>query len=203
MKTASPLQITERIVETYPFDGEWKRLFDEPDIRFSTLVRGEAKSGKSTYMARFAQYASRFGRVLYVSAEERLNSKTLQNRLKQCGVTSEKVRFIHTKTIADIEQTIQKGGFRFVIIDSIQHVQMSYNDFEALRIKFRRRKLSWHLVMQMGENITKWKHEVDVLVDVKEGIAHVHGRYNAKNSIRIFRQHDRQTSLFDECHALH
>jgi hypothetical protein len=148
-------------------------------------------------MAKFAQYVSRFGRVLYVSAEERLNSKTLQNRLKQCGVTSEKVRFVHTKNVADIESTIQKGGFRFVIIDSIQHVQMTYNDFEALRTKFRRRKLSWHLVMQMGENITKWKHEVDVLVDVKQGVAHVHGRYNAANSIRIFNTHNQQTSLFD------
>jgi adenosyl cobinamide kinase/adenosyl cobinamide phosphate guanylyltransferase len=197
MKTVSPIQIIERTVETYPFDGEWKRLFDEPDIRFSSLIRGEAKSGKSTYMAKFAQYASRFRRVLYVSAEERLNSKTLQNRLKQCGVTSEKVRFIHTKNITEIEKTIKTGGYRFVIIDSIQHVQMSYNDFEDLRTKFRRRKLSFHLVMQMGENITKWKHEVDVLVEVKQGIAHIHGRYNAHNSIQIFKQHNQQTSLFD------
>lgn len=197
MKTVSPTQITKRTVETYPFAGEWKRLFDEPDIRFSTLVRGEAKSGKSTYMAKFAQYASQFGRVLYVSAEERLNSKTLQNRLKQCGVTSEKVRFIHTKNIQDIEKTIKTGGFRFVIIDSIQHAQISYNEFEELRQKFRRRKLSFHLVMQMGENITKWKHEVDVLINIKQGIAHVHGRYNAANSICIFKAYNQQTTLFD------
>ena len=197
MKTVSPVQITARTVETYPFEGEWLRLFDEPDIRFSTLVRGEAKSGKSTYMAKFAQYASRFGRVLYVSAEERLNSKTLQSRLKLCGVTSEKVRFIHTRNIPDIEHAIKNGGYRFVIIDSIQHVQMTYNDFEALRTRFRRRKLSRRLVMQMGENITKWKHEVDVLVDVKQGVAHVHGRYNAASSIRIFNMYNQQQALFD------
>ena len=77
MRTQSPLEIAERTVETYAFDGEWKLLFGEPDIRFSTLIQGEAKSGKSTYAAKFAQYCAQFGRVLYISAEERLNSKSL------------------------------------------------------------------------------------------------------------------------------
>ena len=197
MKTLSPTQITERVVEVYPFEGEWQKLLGEPDIRFSTLIRGEAKSGKSTYAARFAQYISQFGRTLYVSAEERLNSKTLQNRLKQCGVTSEKVRFIHTKNIAEIEKVIQNGGFRFVIIDSIQHVQMTYNEFESLRFKFRRRKLSWHLIMQMGESITKWKHEVDVLIEVKQGRAQAHGRYNAASSMKVLESTDPQQTLFN------
>ena len=196
MKTMSPSQITERVVDCYPFEGEWKKILGEPDIRFSTLIRGEAKSGKSTYAAKFSQYISQFGKTLYVSAEERLNSKTLQQRIKQCGVTSDKIRFIHTKNIAEIEKFIQNGGYRFVIIDSIQHVQMSYNDFEALRFKFRRRKLSWHLIMQMGENITKWKHEVDVLIEVRQGRAYVHGRYSAADSMRVLNESNGQTSLF-------
>ncbi len=195
MRTVSPLQISERKIEVYPFEGGWKKIFGEPDIRFSSLIRGEAKSGKSTFCAKFAQMVSQFGRVLYVSAEERLNSKTLQNRLKLCGVTSPKVRFIHTKNVADIEKTVQTGGFRFVIIDSVQHVSMSYDEFEALRTKFKRRKLSWHLIMQKGVSITKWKHEVDVLVEVKSGRAFVHGRYNPANSMTIF--NSRQQSLFD------
>lgn len=187
MKTVSPLAIAERNIETYPFTGDWNKILGEPDIRFSTLIRGEAKSGKSTYCAKFSQYCSQFGKVLYVSAEERLNSKTLQNRLKLCKVVSPKVRFIHTRNIDEIERKIQTGGFRFIIIDSIQHVDMSYQEFEALRTKFKRRKLSWHLIMQMGVSITKWKHEVDVLVDIKDGKAFVHGRYSAANSMNIFK----------------
>lgn len=197
MKTLSPSQISERIVETYPFEGDWQKVLGEPDIRFSTMIRGEAKSGKSTYAATFAQYISQFGRVLYVSAEERLYSKTLQQRIKQCGVTSEKVRFVHTKNITEIEKLIQTGGYRFVIIDSIQHVQMTYNEFEAMRFKFRRRKLSWHLIMQMGENITKWKHEVDVLIELKQGRAQAHGRYNAASSIEILKPANGQQTLFN------
>jgi adenosyl cobinamide kinase/adenosyl cobinamide phosphate guanylyltransferase len=186
MRTQSPLEIAERTVETYPFEGEWKLLFGEPDIRFSTLIQGEAKSGKSTYAAKFAQYiGENFGRALYISAEERLNSKTLQNRLKLCNVTSTNVRFIHCKNIEEIEACIKSGKFRFVIMDSVQHVQMTYNQFEAMRHRFKKRKLSWHLIMQMGVDVTKWKHEVDVLVMVKNGRAYIKGRYSESNSMQV------------------
>ena len=197
MKTKSPLQITEQNIETYPFTGDWQKLFGEPDIRFSTLIRGEAKSGKSTYCAKFAQYAAaNFGRVLYVSAEERLNSQTLKSRLQYCGVTSERVRFIHTKDIGEIRAAIKTGGYRFVIIDSVQHVQMKYSDFETLRTEFKRRKLSWHLIMQMGENITKWRHEVDAVIDIKRGAAFVHGRYREAHAVRIINHQTNQPTLF-------
>lgn len=196
MRTFSPKEISEANVEVYPFMGDWKKLLGEPDIRFSTLIRGEAKSGKSTYAAKFAQYISQFGRVLYVSAEERLKSKTLQQRLNHCGVTSEKIRFVHEKDVKNIEQLVKNGGYRFVIIDSVQHVQMSYNDFEDMRFKFKKRKLSWHLIMQMGVDITKWKHEVDVLIEVKQGFAQAHGRYNAANRIQVLQTENQQQTLF-------
>jgi len=77
MRTYSPTDIEEKTIEVYPFQAEWKILLGEPDIRFSTLINGPAKSGKSTYCAKLAQYFSQWDRVLYVSAEERINSKTL------------------------------------------------------------------------------------------------------------------------------
>ncbi|MDD4516858.1 bifunctional adenosylcobinamide kinase/adenosylcobinamide-phosphate guanylyltransferase [Massilibacteroides sp.] len=196
MRTWSPASISERNIETYPFTGEWERIFGNPDIRFSTLIRGEAKSGKSTFCAKMAQYVSQFGRVLYVTAEERINSKTLQDRISRCGVTSENVRFAHVRDLNEIEKIIQNGGFRFVFVDSVQHVKMNVDQWTNLKIKFRRRKLSWHLVMQMGENITKYKHEVDVLVNVSAGVASISGRYNQATAVRVF--DDNQPSLFNQ-----
>ena len=196
MRTYSPLDIEESKIETYPFVDEWKVLLGEPDVRFSSLIRGDAKSGKSTYCAKFAQMVSPFGRVLYVTAEERIRSKTLQGRLKACGVVSAKVRFLHTKDIKDIDATVRTGGYRFVIIDSVQHVKMSYEDFEAMRQKYKRRKISWHLVMQMGVPIDKWKHEVDVLVNVKEGYAYAHGRYGKADRMEVLKRQNAQGSLF-------
>jgi hypothetical protein len=196
MRTYSPSDIEESKIDTYPFVDGWKVLLGEPDVRFSALIRGEAKSGKSTYCAKFAQMTSCFGRVLYVSAEERIKSKTLQNRLKYCGVTSPKVRFVHTKYIAEIDAIVRTGGFRFVIIDSVQHVNMSYEDFEAMRQKYKRRKISWHLVMQMGVPIDKWKHEVDILVNIKDGYAYAHGRYSKSDRMEVLSKRNSQGSLF-------
>ncbi len=196
MRTFSPKQIAERICETYPFEGDWKKILGEPDIRFSTLIRGEAKSGKSTYAAKFAQMCSEFGRVLYITAEERINSKTLKQRLEYCGVTSEKVRFVHEKDFDNIEGMIRRGKYRFVIFDSVQHINMSFEQFETMRHNFKRRKLSYHLIMQMGISIAKWKHEVDVLIEVKQGFAQVHGRYNAANRIQVLHGNNQQQRLF-------
>lgn len=196
MRTQSPQEIALRTVETYAFEGEWKQLFDEPDIRFSTLIQGEAKSGKSTYCALFAQYlAHNFGRVLYISAEERLNSKTLQSRLRLCNVTSNNVRFIHEKSYDAIKKQIKNGKYRFVFFDSVQHIQMTYQQFEDLRHEFKRRKLSYHLVMQMGVDITKWKHEVDALVMVKHGRAYIKGRFNQANSMQVLSGSNQQQSI--------
>ena len=196
MRTQSPLEISARSVETYAFTGEWMKLFGEPDIRFSTLIQGEAKSGKSTYCAHFAQYlGENFGRVLYISAEERLNSKTLQNRLKLCNVTSNNVRFIHEKHFEAIKQQIKNGKYRFVIFDSVQHIQMTYNQFEDMRHEFKRRKLSFHLVMQMGVDITKWKHEVDALVMLKNGYADIKGRFSEANRMQVLKSNNPQQSL--------
>lgn len=196
MRTQSPQEIALRTVETYAFEGEWKQLFDEPDIRFSTLIQGEAKSGKSTYCALFAQYlAQNFGRVLYISAEERLNSKTLQSRLRLCNVTSNNVRFFHEKSYDAIKKQIKNGKYRFVFFDSVQHIQMTYQQFEDLRHEFKRRKLSYHLVMQMGVDITKWKHEVDALVMVKHGRAYIKGRFNQANSMQVLSGSNQQQSI--------
>lgn len=196
MRTQSPSEIAGRTVETYAFTGEWMKLFGEPDIRFSTLIQGEAKSGKSTYCAKLAQYlGENFGRVLYISAEERLNSKTLQNRLKLCNVTSNNVRFIHEKHFEAIKQQIKNGKYRFVIFDSVQHIQMTYNQFEDMRHEFKRRKLSFHLVMQMGVDITKWKHEVDALVMLKNGYADIKGRFSEANRMQVLKSNNPQQSL--------
>ena len=196
MRTFSPLDVTSCTVKTHPFTGDWHRLFEEPDVRFSTIVRGEAKSGKSTYAYKFAQYVSQFGRILYVSAEENIKSATVQNRLRYCGVVSEKIRFIYTKNVDNLDTLLKTGGYRFVIVDSVQSLGMNFETFKHLKDKYRKRMLSWHLVMQMGVNITQWKHEVDCLVSLQRGIASVDGRFAASDSIRILQPKNQQQTLF-------
>jgi DNA repair protein RadA/Sms len=89
-----------------------------------TLVGGDPGIGKSTLMLQLSQYlAANSGKVLYVSGEESFSQAQLRaNRLKSVHDRL----FIYTETsVSSIAKEIQKGGYAFVVIDSIQSVYSS------------------------------------------------------------------------------
>jgi DNA repair protein RadA/Sms len=89
-----------------------------------TLVGGDPGIGKSTLMLQLSQYlAANAGKVLYVSGEESFSQAQLRaNRLKSVHDRL----FIYTETsVSSIAKEIQKGGYAFVVIDSIQSVYSS------------------------------------------------------------------------------
>jgi len=89
-----------------------------------TLVGGDPGIGKSTMMLQLSQHlAANQGKVLYVSGEESFNQARLRaDRLK---AVHDRL-FIYTETsVSSITKEIQKGGYSFVVIDSIQSVYSS------------------------------------------------------------------------------
>ena len=89
-----------------------------------TLVGGDPGIGKSSLMLQLSQYlAANAGKVLYVSGEESFSQAQLRaNRLKSVHDRL----FIYTETsVSSIAKEIQKGGYAFVVIDSIQSVYSS------------------------------------------------------------------------------
>lgn len=89
-----------------------------------TLVGGDPGIGKSTLMLQLSQYlAANAGKVLYVSGEESFSQAQLRaNRLKSVHDRL----YIYTETsVSSIAKEIQKGGYAFVVIDSIQSVYSS------------------------------------------------------------------------------
>ena len=89
-----------------------------------TLVGGDPGIGKSTLMLQLSQYlAAEAGKVLYVSGEESFSQARLRaDRLK---AVHDRL-FIYTETsVSSISKEIQKGGYAFVVIDSIQSVYSS------------------------------------------------------------------------------
>ncbi len=89
-----------------------------------TLVGGDPGIGKSTLMLQLSQFlAANAGKVLYVSGEESFSQAQLRaNRLKSVHDRL----FIYTETsVSSIAKEIQKGGYAFVVIDSIQSVYSS------------------------------------------------------------------------------
>jgi len=89
-----------------------------------TLVGGDPGIGKSTLMLQLSQHlAAKVGKVLYVSGEESFSQARLRaDRLK---AVDDRL-FIYTETsVTHISKEVQKGGYAFVVVDSIQSVYSS------------------------------------------------------------------------------
>ena len=182
--TYSPKRVMERNFKTYPFDGKWRELLGCPSEDFSSIIYGKAKSGKSTFCLRMAQYLADLTgkRVLYVAAEEGI-SQTLQERISANNITNNKVRFVKYRKIDDILWAIDRVRPRFTIFDSVQHIGMTIKDFIELKQSQGRKIRSWHLVHQVTKSgqykgDEEWAHETDVKIELKNGIAYAEGRFN-------------------------
>jgi DNA repair protein RadA/Sms len=83
------------------------------------LVAGQPGIGKSTLLLQVSAYIAHQESVLYVSGEESANQVKL--RAERLGAEkSEKLDFASSTSADDIAATIRSGGYRLVIIDSIQ-----------------------------------------------------------------------------------
>ncbi len=83
------------------------------------LVGGEPGVGKSTLLLEIASKLSAEGKTLYVSAEESPRQVGIRaERLK--GVAIDKLYVADEEKVENIHKIIEKEGFSFVVIDSIQ-----------------------------------------------------------------------------------
>lgn len=170
LRTYSLKELSEITSEEYELTGEWKKAFDTLDVRSILIFRGAPKSGKSTLLMKFANYLSEnFGKSLYVFAEENnKKSKDIKKRIAatQANLECIKFRALFTRDKEDIDHFLDRGGYKFVFIDSIQECNMSYVDFLELFEKYKRKKLMWILVSQIGCDISKYKHKATAIVEI-------------------------------------
>ncbi len=198
--TYSPQTIREKNFKTYPFTGDWEKLIGQPDVRFSSIIHGVAKSGKSTFCLKFAQYCSQWGKVLYVASEE-LISMSLQQRLETYNIVSPKIRFVGIRSVEGLEHLARNARPRFIIVDSAQILGLGFKDFKRLKETFKRMYRSWHIVLQSKANGdfkggTEWVHETDVKIKVENGIATAQGRFNGEGRMQVFKRNQIQQQLF-------
>lgn len=155
------------------FTGRWRELFNSPTKGFSALVYGRPKSGKSTLAIDFAGYLARnFGRVLYASIEEGARG-TVAERINRLGAG-------HADLLVSNHLPADLSGYRFVFIDSVSRGRM---DIDQLRDLIR----DWpdvgfvfifHVTKDgMPRGSAEFQHEVDVIVEVKDGYAEAVGRF--------------------------
>jgi DNA replication protein DnaC len=124
-KTYSAKDISKMEFEHLDFDGQYFDYFGRPARGFMMILHGMPFGGKTTFTLQFAQYLTRFGKVLFVSAEEGLTAtfKSKIENLKIADVMFSDERF---------SEAILKDARRydFVVIDSISKVSLAAERLE-------------------------------------------------------------------------
>lgn len=159
--------------ETLSLQGRYRELLGDPSVGFSAMVYGLPKSGKSTLCLDFASYlAQHHGQVLYCAIEEGFGY-TLKEKIERLGAAHPRL-FVAGQLPKSLE------SFDFVFIDSVSKAGMDLSQLEALRKDYPRTSFIfiYHTTKEgrfRGENAHA--HEVDVIVQVENGLAKAKGRF--------------------------
>lgn len=159
--------------DTLAFTGRWRELLGQPSRGFSAIIYGMPKSGKSTLAADLSGYLARnFGKALYASLEEGARG-TITERLERLGAS-------HPDLILANHLPADLGSYPFVIIDSVSRGGV---ELEVMRSLIRQwPKTTFIFIFHVTKAGTprgtlEFQHEVDVIVEVKDGNATSIGRF--------------------------
>jgi hypothetical protein len=177
-------EILNQHYEMLPFSGKWKELMGQPAKNFTLMLHGEPGSGKTTFMMMFVKYLSGFGSVLFISSEE-FGSPTLQSKIKDyLNPVPENVHFAGSVNNADL------SGYQFIVMDSINDLGLSLDDFKNLKAK--NPDTAFIFLVQHTKNgqfrgSKEWEHEAQIVAEVSEGtITITKNRYGVMGTMPFF-----------------
>lgn len=169
---------------------EWYNFLGNPSENFFMLVYGNAGNGKSSFAYKFSEFlANNFGKALYIAGEEGI-SKTTQNKANLYGATSEYLDFTDLSGIEKIREVAKSGFYRFLVFDSINHLDISPQELENLRTEFP--KQGFICVFQATKNgyirgSGEYAHNSDIIIKVENGMAStIKNRFAQLSFFKVF-----------------
>lgn len=104
-----------------PFEGVWKETFGTPTVGGIWLMYGAEKHGKTWGALLLSDYLSRFGKVLYVSAEQGIDKEFVDSiKRAKLEVDSSRVHFTEYEMIEDIKVKLQRRNApKVVVLDNL------------------------------------------------------------------------------------
>jgi hypothetical protein len=166
----------------YPFEGVWADSFGAPE-----------KNGKTDFTLKLCKYLAQWGKVHYNSHEEG-RSKTLQAAFRRNNMqeVSGRVMLLHKEPFEMLmERLAKKGSPRFVVIDSLDYMEITDNEFKTLVDRFPRKSfvfLCWcdtkeNPLLNSAKMIAK---RVDIKVLVKKYTAYPTSRFGGNKPMPFF-----------------
>jgi hypothetical protein len=175
----------------YDFFGKWGDFVGQPSINFHAMVYGRPKQGKSILSVQWAKYLSEnFGKVLYVASEEGF-SVTLQKKVMEFAMDNPNLDFANFRDFEQIKNAVNRGGYRFVFIDSVNFIKITPEDVED--IKSENPQTAFITIQQATKNgnfrgSQEFAHNCDMVIRVEAGMASHQGRFQEPTEMAVFDQ---------------
>lgn len=175
--------------DLWPFDGKYGALVGKPSKRFHMMVFGRPKAGKSYFCNGLAQYLTRFGKVLYIAAEEGF-SATLQKKLQDMGGDNHNLDFANFRTYDQVSNAIKSHDYDFVFIDSVNYMKMEPEEIEQLKTIKPFALITVQQATKSGQfrGSQTFAHNCDIICEVIDGVVYHTGRFADHTEMNVFEQ---------------
>lgn len=183
----SPKDVQHLRRSAVPLEGEWQRVFGQPEWGDPWFIMGRSASGKSSFVMQLAKALSRISGVLYVSLEENIGL-SMQKRLSFFHMEDCQGRFrlITTCDVDDLKARLKKAkSARFIIIDSFQYAcDQGWNYTVAMELVRTFPRKSFLFISQqdnrgpIGKGAVRLQYACGVKIETKGYRAFCLGRYS-------------------------
>ena len=182
IRAYNPREVSQKKYEVIKWDGQWRESFGRPAMNETWFISGASAQGKSSFVMQLAKKLCEYGKTLYVSAEEGIR-QSFQRRLEMFEMNSvgRKLSIIEDPDINLLKERLSKPKSpRFIIIDSFQMANWTYQDAMELIEKFN--KKSFIFISQeyksrpMGADAVRLRYAAGVKIRVSGFMALCSGR---------------------------
>jgi hypothetical protein len=170
--------------------------FGKLTLNFIMIVWGQSGNGKSSFLMQLLKVLLLYGKVLYVALEEGFEATTQMNALRQLNAAdhSGKIEFAdHEMTYIELcDKLSKKKSPRFIIIDSVQYWNISYEMYKALKERFKNKSFIFisHAKGKIpdGNTADKIRYDAGIKVHIQGFVAEVKSRYGGNNPYVIWEE---------------
>ena len=130
------------------FEGVWLETLGNPECTGSWLIYGMSGNGKTRFTLQLTKYLMSLpgNKVAYNSLEEGM-SGTMKRGIAESGLLSEaSSRFVFWNRLRYQEMVAmlrKRRSPNIVVVDSLQYMQMSYEEYQQLTELFPRKLFIW------------------------------------------------------------
>ena len=192
MKVLGLKQLLSKNYRLLELSEGFKESLGELEEVFVMIVWGQSGQGKSNFLMQFVKELCKHGLVMYVGLEEG-HTKTMQNLILRHLSNDEngRVRFADHGTTLEklIAYLRKKKSPKYVIIDSLQYLNITYDDYKKLKEMFPKKSFIFisHAKGKTpdGKTADKIRYDAGLKIRVEGCMAFILSRYGGTKNYVI------------------